>query len=430
MSHLRTDSRSRGFAGAVLLIFCLLVGSTTVLVQLAVAIETIVEIRVHGNRSIPDEEVLALADIVVGDQVGQDLISAIERRLEESGRFETFDVRKRYQSLTTTDQVSIILVVRERPVAASGNFFARSVREVARRVLILPIVSYAEGYGFTYGVRTSIVDVLGNAGRLSVPATWDGERRVALEADKTFATGVIHRLQGGTALSRRTHPHFEINEDRTEFWVNATHELPVSLRLGAHVGWVDVRFGTLDDRMASYRANIELDTRSDVTFPRDAMYAVAEIEWLDISGRRSVIRRPRYELSGFKGLIGQTILAVRARYQGASAPLPSYEQILLGGVSSLRGWKVGELIGDLAVAASAELRFPLNSALSVRQVGVSVFYDTATAYAHGQSLRKQRFHKGAGAGIFLRAPVFYFRLDIAHDIVDSVRAHATAALSF
>ena len=96
----------------------------------------------------------------------------------------------------------------------------------------------------------------------------------------------------------------------------------------------------------------------------------------------------------------------------------------------MRGWKVGELIGDRAVAASAELRFPLNSALSVRQVGVSVFYDTATAYAHGNSLRKQRFHKGVGAGIFLRAPVFYFRLDIAHDIVDSVRAHATAALSF
>ncbi len=429
MSHLRTDSR-RGFVGAVSLIFCLLVGSTTVLAQLAIAIETIVEIRVHGNRSIPDEEVLALAGVAVGDQVGQDLISAIERRFEESGRFETFDVRKRYQSLTTTDQVSIVLVVRERPVSASGNFFARSVREVARRALILPIVNYAEGYGFTYGVRTSIVDVLGNDSRLSVPATWGGERRVALEADKTFATGVIHRLQGGTALSRRTHPHFEINEDRTEFWVNATHELPVSLRLGAHVGWVDVRFGTLDDRMASYRANIELDTRSDVTFPRDAMHAVAEIEWLDISGRRSVIRRSRYELSGFKGLIGQTILAVRARYQGASAPLPSYEQILLGGVSSLRGWKVGELIGDRAVAASAELRFPLNSALSVRQVGVSVFYDTATAYAHGHSLRKQRFHKGVGAGIFLRAPVFYFRLDIAHDIVDSVRAHATAALSF
>ena len=429
MSRRRTDSHAAR-VGVVALTLGLLAGSVTALAQPAVGIETIVEIRVHGNQSIPDAEVLALAGIAVGDPVGPDLVPAIERRLEETGRFETFEVRRRYRSLTATDQVSVILVVRERSVAASGNFVARSLREVARRALVLPILSYAEGYGFTYGVRTSIVDVLGTDGRLSVPATWGGSRRVALEADKPFATGVIHRLQGGTALSRRRHPHFEIDDDRTELWFSATRELPVSLRVGTRVGWADVRFGTFDDRLARYRVNVELDTRMDATFPRDAVFAVAEVEWLDVSGRRAVIRRPRYELSGFKGLFGQTVLAVRARYQSASGPVPPYEQILLGGGSSLRGWKVGEFVGDRAVSASAELRFPLSSALSVGQAGVSVFYDTGTAYVHDQSLRKQRFHKGAGAGLFLRAAVFYVRLDIAHDVVDSVRAHVTAALSF
>ena len=326
----------------------LLAGAVPALAQPAVGVETIVEVRVRGNQSIPDGEVLALAGIAVGDPVGPELVTAIERRLEESGRFETFEVRKRYRSLTATDRVSVILVVRERPVAASGNFVARSIREVARRALVLPILSYAEGYGFTYGVRTSIVDVLGTDGRLSVPATWGGSRRVALEADKPFATGVIHRLQGGTALSRRRHPHFEIDDDRTELWISATRELPVSLRLGTRAGWTDVRFGTFDDHLAIYRANVEFDTRMDATFPRDALFAIAEVEWLDVSGRRAVIRRPRYEISGFKGLFGQPVLAVRARYHGASGPVPPYEQTLLGGGSSLRGWKVGEFVGDRA----------------------------------------------------------------------------------
>ena len=55
--------------------------------------------------------------------------------------------------------------------------------------MFLPIVSYADGYGFTYGGRVSTVDLLGIGERLSVPLTWGGTRRAALEFERTFKTG-------------------------------------------------------------------------------------------------------------------------------------------------------------------------------------------------------------------------------------------------
>ncbi len=45
------------------------------------------------------------------------LKETVRARLESSGRFETVDVRRRYRSLTATDQVALVIVVRERPGA-------------------------------------------------------------------------------------------------------------------------------------------------------------------------------------------------------------------------------------------------------------------------------------------------------------------------
>ena len=50
------------------------------------------------------------------------------------------------------------------------------------RLLFLPILRYEEGYGVSYGVRLARTDLLGPKSRVSVPLTWGGERRAALEA--------------------------------------------------------------------------------------------------------------------------------------------------------------------------------------------------------------------------------------------------------
>ena len=392
--------------------------------------DTIVELRVHGNQSITDEEVLALAGASVGDRVGDTVVADVERRLLESGRFDAVEVRKRYRSLTATDEIVLVLVVRERAGLTSSSPLARALGSVGRRTLFLPIVDYAEGYGLTYGARVGMVDVLGDDGRLSIPAMWGGTKRIGVEVDKLFTGGIVSRVQAGASLVRREHPHFEVDDDRTELWVRAARHLPARLRVAALIGWADVRFGSIDGQLTSYRLVLDFDTRQDVSFPRDAVYARAEFEWLDPSGGGAVIGRPSYEIHGYKGLFGQTVLIVQALYQGANAPVPLYEQPLLGGGGTLRGWKVGEFVGDQLAAASVELRMPLTSPLSIGKVGATIFFDTGTVYGAHQSVRRAQFSRGTGAGLFVDAALIHFRLDVAHNLIDQVRVHIAAGVSF
>ena len=391
---------------------------------------TLVDLRVHGNQSLTDEEIHALAGVTVGDPVTVDTAEEIERRLEASGRFESVQVRVRYLSLTATDEVALVVVVRERSTPVGAGPIGRVFGAVGESALFLPILDYAEGYGVSYGVQTSFADSLGDSGRLSLPASWGGTSRLALEADKNFSEGVVHRLQGGVSLSRIENPHFGVDDDRTRLWARADRRVLPNLRLAAEGGWADVRFGDRADRLRRLKVMLEVDTRRDVAFPRNAVVLQAAFEWLDVRGGRRVIGRPEYRAELYRGLVGQSVLAFRAKFQGADAALPEYERLLLGGGPFLRGWRFGAFSGDRRVNGSAELRFPLNSPLSLGRMGASVFIDTGTVYDVGGSLGGARFRHGAGAGVFLRVPLLYLQLDVAHNLKDRVRAHVVAAVRF
>jgi len=67
----------------------------------------------------------------------------------------------------------------------------------------LPILRFSrDGYGFTYGARTAVIDRIGPRSRLSVPLTWGGERRAALEAERAFDRGPFSVVRGSVALDR------------------------------------------------------------------------------------------------------------------------------------------------------------------------------------------------------------------------------------
>ena len=91
----------------------LLVASSSLARQ--TASEVVSELRVHGNYSIPDADVVRLAGVEPGDEIGPGALETIAARLRASDRFDDVDVRKRYMSLTRTDAVALILLVRERP---------------------------------------------------------------------------------------------------------------------------------------------------------------------------------------------------------------------------------------------------------------------------------------------------------------------------
>ena len=88
------------------------------------------------------------------------------------------------------------------------------------------------------------------------------------------------------------------------------------------------------------------------------------------------------------------------------------------------------MAGDRRVEGSVELRVPFNSPFSIGRTGALLFYDTGATYDVGVPLARVPFHKGAGAGVFLNAPLVQFRLVAAHNLIDDVRVHFSAVLSF
>lgn len=423
--------RSRAATHRLLRAVFVLAVTATVAATVHASGDVIVELRVHGNQSIPDAEVLSVAGMAIGGSAGPKAIAEAQRRLDATGRFADVEIRKRFISLTASDEVAIILVVVEREGAATSNPVRRVFGELGRRALFLPILEHQEGYGVSYGARTSFVGLLGGESRVSVPMTWGGTKQLAVVADRPLASGPAHRVQFGVSLSRREHPRFDVDDDRTRVWARVDRRLPASARLVAESEWADVRFGGLDARLARYRVSVDLDTRHTLSFPRDAVFLEMSYEWLDLVGKDGVVGRPRYRAAVYKGLMGQSVLAVRADYVGADRSLPLYEKPFLGGRGSLRGWRVGELIGDRRVNGSLEMRFPLGSALSVARTGATVFYDTGTAYDVGTSLDRARFRHGAGVGVFLLAPpLLQLQLDVAHNLRGRIRLHLGASLSF
>ena len=133
---------------------------------------------------------------------------------------------------------------------------------------------------------------------------------------------------------------------------------------------------------------------------------------------------------GYLGLVGQAVLSVRARYQGASEPLPRFAQSLLGGAATLRGHRAGAYAGDQLAASSIELRLPLDSPVGVGRAGVTVFFDVGAVFDAATSVRRARFHQGVGGGVFFIAPLLRLNLEAGHDLHHGARIHFTTGFTF
>lgn len=389
-------------------------------------------VRVHGNYRTPDDQILGLAGLAIGQRLPAGGVDAARERLRRSGLFVSVDVRARFRTLDETGDVAVIIMVQEIPGSVidvpAGP--PNPIRRIGNAVMLSPSLDYTDGYGFTYGGRASFVHVLGKEGRLSVPLTWGGRRQIALEADKSFSKGLVSRVGASASLSRREHPAFRVDDVRREVTGEAT--IPLGRRhlsVGVGGGWTNVHFGGVHDHFTTAGARLVVDTRSNPSFPRNAVYASAGWRVFDPeSGGRA--NRYRVDAQGYLGLVGSSVLAVRATAETASAPLPRYEKAMIGGASTLRGFRTGAFAGDNMAAGTVELRVPFNSPMHLGQTGLTVFADAGTAYDHGTALSDATFHYGVGAGWYLHAPLVHLNVDVAYGIDGKVRAHVMAGLRF
>ena len=397
--------------------------------------EVVREIRVHGNAAVLDDDVIKLAGLTLGQALPDGALEAVEQRLKQSGKFESVEVRKRYRSLTDPSDVAIVLVVHERPgtVSAEGGIRrpSRPFGRVGDRLMFLPILNYADGYGFTYGGRMSAQGALGMGERLSVPLTWGGTRRAALEFDRPFKSGPLTRIESSFGISQRENPHFRLDDQRVELNGRAERRFARVLRTGITASRSEIDFGGTEDRLWTLGADAAVDTRADPTFPRNAFLLGAGWMALHVRSEPSRIDRYTTDARGYVGLFRQLVGAARVQYTAASAPLPDFERLLLGGASTLRGFRAGTFDGDRTLVTSAELRVPITSVLSTARLGVLAFFDAGKAWNIGERVTDVGWHRGTGGGVFLIAPLLKLNLDVAHGLTDGdTRVHFGVGFAF
>jgi outer membrane protein assembly factor BamA len=326
-------------------------------------------------------------------------------------------------------QVAIIVAVTERPGVEEGGVMPGPMKRVRNALMASPSLEYVDGYGFIAGGRVSFVNVLGKGGHLVAPLTVGSTRQAGLEVDKTLPAGAVRRIHGGYAIVSRENPAYDTRDLRNDFRVEGSRPFARVLNASARAGWADVSFGDVHDQLSTWGASLSVDTRVNPGFPRNAVYARAAWDALK-PGSAATVNRYTLDGQAFVGLIGSSVLAVRARTETADGPLPIYERALVGGFGSLRGFRAGALTGDNAATASLELRVPFHSPLRLGQTGLTVFGDAGTAYDHGVTLADARFEYGVGGGWYLRVPLFQLEVDVAYGFDSGTRAHVTAGLRF
>ena len=391
--------------------------------------ETLSAIQVHGNTATPDDEIKKLAHVDIGMRVESGTADEVAARLRATRRFESVQVLKRFASIADPTQIVLVIIVDEGPVrlemTGDPNEPVRVVRRRAWNVMVLPLLSHEDGYGMTYGVRIARPDILGKRSRISFPLTWGGDKRAGIDLDMPIPGAGFDRVTAGASLSRRTNPFFEEEDSRRRVWIRGERELVRGVRAGVTAGWQRVSFFDAIDRFTHAGADLVLDTRIDPLLPRNAVYARASWEHLSLGTNRTEV-----DAHGYVGLIGQSVLAVRALREDAGAPLPLSLQPLLGGMANLRGFAAGAFTGDTLVATSAAFMLPLTSPLSIGRIGVSAFVDAGTAYHKGARLSEQALKQGYGGSLWFSAAFLRLNVAVAHGRGSATRVHVGGSVSF
>ena len=421
--------------------------------------ERIAGIRVHGNHTTPDAVVLELSGLKVGDPVTDKSIREAEKAIRHSHRFSDVEVRKRYLSISDPTQVLAMIVVNEKAGISDTNLTPGIGTRFKASSMFLPIFNYQDGYGLTYGVRTTFPQALDEHTRVSVPLSWGGERRAGVEVDHWFGGsrgfyGVakrdpVLRLIGGFAIYRRENPYYEVSDIRLEGKLRAEHPIKSWLRVGATAKTAEVTFGNtgqdLIDAIAqstaplipprsveqhtSYSADAVVDTRLDPTFPRNAVYLSSGPELLRWEGGNSATRWDT-DARGYIGIPFGMVVALRSQLLTSSSALPPSEQYLLGGTDTLRGYDAGAQAGDNMATVSTELRIPLVSPTSFGRFGLKGFVDGGTTWAHESTFSNADWQRGIGGGVYFGAGPVLLDLAAAWAEDGSARVNFGLGVSF
>jgi outer membrane protein assembly factor BamA len=392
----------------------------------------IAAIQVHGNTLTPDAEVVEASGLAVDTPFADALLESAAARLVATKRFQHVDVQKRYASIVDATQIIVSIRVDEGAVRIASGGVGGEAPHAARRskiqLMFAPLFDVQDGYGVSYGMQVAVAGRSGIGSRVVFPLSWGGNKRAGAELQRDFTSRWAPRIRTGVLAQRRTHPFFRSDADRTRIWARGAWRLAKPLFAGATVAWQGATLLGQVNRTRSVGTDVILDTRRDPALPRNAIYAKASIDRVYFSDGPRL--QTTLETIGYLGSYKGSIVVLRAVREGVNRSVPPFFKSVLGGADTLRGFRAGSAIGDTMVTASAELRIPLTSPLTIAKLGACAFIDEGVAYDDGQHLPDRHFSRGVGAGVWATAALFRINFTVAHGIGSGNRVHLDAGLTF
>ena len=163
-----------------------------------------------------------------------------------------------------------------------------------------------------------------------------------------------------------------------------------------------------------------VDTRADPTFPRNAFLLGAGWTALHVRSAAGPHRSLHDRCARLRRAIpARSVVAARvAIHRGVGARCPptngccSAERPRCAGSAPARSTAIARW------STSAELRVPITSVLSSARSASSRSSTPRKAWDFGERDGGRGWHRGAGGGVFLIAPIVKLNLDIAHGLTD------------
>ena len=290
----------------------------------------------------------------------------------------------------------------------------------------LPVLSYTEGYGVTYGVRIAAVDDCSEPrSSLSVPLTWGGERarRPAAEAVVRARTG-DPRGRRGFDIRQSEHPAFDLDERRVGGDARVERAVTSWLRLGAAGRLDDVEFDGDTSRLSARyggevirrhppRPGLSAQRRVDRRRPRRLDCRIVDVA-PPASGRRQWRRRAVPRLG-----------AERRASSRCRPTIPCRRSSRRGSAARLRcaATRAGYRVDDNAAGASASFAYPLGSPLNSPASACAPSWTGRPSTRRRPRGRTPPTIAVSAAGCSLTATALTIGLDVARSDDGNVRVH-------
>jgi outer membrane protein insertion porin family len=186
------------------------------------------------------------------------------------------------------------------------------------------------------------------------------------------------------------------------------------------------------------RVSLYADTRDRKFYPGSGWWGSLSLDQASKQfGGDADYKKAILDIRRYQTLIGNVVLAARAKGGWIDDEAPFYEKFYLGGPNSLRGYADRSLnplgYASRLVQGSVELRFPVTQKNypSHLVTGV-VFYDIGQAWSEPDDFDRKNFKSGVGYGLRFKLPIIgLLRADFAYDVPDyDFRFHLSLGQTF